>query len=151
MLNFHQEEIFFRNSLADSNAIVINSALAKYLGWEDPLGRMIYMPGSEDIEDYPLKIVGVVEDFNYASLHEDVKPLIILNQADRIRYTCIKINTADKQEILSLIEEKWTKFYPDYPFEYFFQNAKIQDLYTADLRMGNYLCISLSSPYLLLY
>ncbi|MCD4730148.1 MAG: FtsX-like permease family protein, partial [Bacteroidales bacterium] len=127
---------FFENSIADSNAIIINKSYAEELGWENPLGKNIFIPGDETVEDYPLKIVGVVENFNYASLHEDVKPLIIMNSPERVRYLSLKINPKDQQQVLELISAKWEELYPDYPFEYFMQKAKYDNMYISDVNMG---------------
>jgi putative ABC transport system permease protein len=127
---------FFENSIADSNAIVINKAYQKKLGWEDPLGKLIFIPGNEGEEGYPLKIVGVVEDFNYASLHEEVMPLIIMNQPERINYLSIKINPEDKKQVLGLISAKWESLYPEYPFEYFMQQTKYEEMYTSEVNMS---------------
>ena len=127
---------FFENSIADSNAIVINKAYQDKLGWQDPLGKLIFIPGNEGEEGYPLKIVGVVEDFNFASLHEKVMPLIIMNQPERIRYLAIKINPENQQQVLGLISSKWEELYPDFPFEYFMQRTKYEEMYKAEVNMS---------------
>ncbi len=127
---------FFENSIADSNAIVINKAYQDKLCWQDPLGKLIFIPGNEGEEGYPLKIVGVVEDFNFASLHEKVMPLIIMNQPKRIRYLAIKINPENQQQVLEVISSKWEALYPDYPFEYFMQQTKYEEMYKAEVNMS---------------
>lgn len=127
---------FFENSIADSNAIIINRAYQKELGWEDPLGKLIFIPGNEGEEGYPLKIVGVVKDFNFASLHEEVMPLIIMNQSERINYLSIKIKPEDKKQVLGLIAAKWESLYPAYPFEYFMQQTKYEEMYASEVNMS---------------
>lgn len=127
---------FFENSIADSNAIVINKAYQKKLGWEDPVGKLIFIPGNEGEEGEPLKIVGVVEDFNFASLHEEVMPLIIMNKPERVRYLSIKINPEDQKQVLGLISSKWESLYPEYPFEYFMQQTKYEEMYTSEVNMS---------------
>ncbi len=92
---------FFENSIADSNAIIINQAYLDILGWDDPLEKNIYIPGGND-NDYPLKIVGLIENFNYASLHEEVKPLIIMNDPSRINYLSVKINPENQKQVLGI-------------------------------------------------
>jgi len=127
---------FFEGSIVDSNAIIINKTYADELGWENPLGKNIFIPGDETTADYPLEIVGVVDDFNYASLHEEVKPLIIMNDSERVRYLSLKINPKNHQQVLELITAKWEEHYPDYPFEYFMQKAKYDNMYVSDVNMG---------------
>jgi len=137
VLNAHflQGRNFFENSKADSNAIIINKAYLEELGWNDPLGKNIYIPGEGDV-GYPLKIIGVIDNFNFASLHEDVMPLIIMNQPERIRYLSIKINPEDKKQVLSLISSKWEELFPEYPFEYFMQQTKYEEMYSSEVNMS---------------
>jgi len=135
--NIGQGRNFFENSIADSNAIVINKAYQKKLGWDNPVGKLIFIPGNEEEEGYPLKIVGVVEDFNYASLHEEIMPLIIMNQPERVRYLSIKINPEDQRQVLGLISSKWENLYPEYPFEYFMQQTKYEEMYTSEVNMSS--------------
>jgi putative ABC transport system permease protein len=127
---------FFENSKADSNAIIINKAYQKKLGWDNPVGKFIFIPGNEGEEGYPLKIIGVVENFNFASLHEEVMPLIIMNQPERVKYLSIKINPEDKKQVLGLISSKWESLYPGYPFEYFMQQSKYQEMYASEVNMS---------------
>ena len=127
---------FFENSIADSNAIVINEAYLDQLGWDYPLGRTIFIPGNSESENTPLRIVGVVEDFNYASLHQEVKPLIIMNSPANIRYLSLKINPENQKEILGLIGARWEKLYPAYPFEYLMQQSVYDGMYIREVNMG---------------
>ncbi len=132
---FLQGRNFFENSIADSNAIIINRAYWEKLGWENPLEKNIYIPGADD-NHYPLKIVGVIENFNYASLHEEVKPLIVMNEPGRINYLSIKIKPENQKEVLGLIASKWEEFYPAYPFEYFMQQSKYEEMYSSESDMS---------------
>ncbi len=120
----------------DSNAIIINKAYQDKLGWKDALNKQIFIPGENGEKAYPLKIVGVVDNFNFASLHADVMPLIIMNQPDRIRYLAIKITPENQQEVIQLIASKWKALYPDFPFEYFMQQTKYEEVYTKEVNMS---------------
>ena len=65
------------NSADDFGSIIVNEALVKEYGWKDPIGQKL--PGS-----YEERIVGVVKDFNYESLHTKVKPLVLALRHDSI-------------------------------------------------------------------
>ena len=134
--NIESGRNFFENSKVDSNAIVINKSYQKELGWANPLGKFIYIPGNEGEEGYPLKIIGVVEDFNFASLHEKVMPLIIMNRMENVRYLNIRINPQDKKQVIGLIADKWEQLYPAYPFEFFMQQTRYEEMYTSEVNMG---------------
>lgn len=127
---------FYENSLTDSNAIIINKAYQDHLGWEDPINKQIFIPGENGGNAQPLKIVGVVDNFNFASLHAGVMPLIIMNQPERIRFLAIKIVPENQQEVIQLIALKWKSLYPDFPFEYFMQQTKYEEMYTKEVNMS---------------
>lgn len=131
-----QGRSFFEHSQADSNAILINKAYKEQLGWENPLGKHIYIPGATEAESVPLKIVGVVNDFNFASLHQEVKPLIVMNEPGSQRYMSLKINPLNTAEVLGLIEEKWETLFPQVPFDYFLQQTVYEEMYRAEVNMG---------------
>lgn len=126
---------FFENSQADSNAIVINQAYLEQLGWENPLGKTIFIPGNSPEESTPLRIVGVVQNFNYASLHDEVKPLILMNAPKSARYLSLRMNPQYSDETLRLIAAKWELLYPAYPFEYFIQQSVYDEMYKGEVNM----------------
>ncbi|MBI9039503.1 MAG: ABC transporter permease [Bacteroidales bacterium] len=128
---------FFKDSELDSNAIIINKALMDHLGWKEAIGKSIYIAADSIINDYQLKVIGVMDNFNYASLHEEIKPLLIHVQANRLRYIYVKINPSDQKKVLSTIESKWNELNPDTPFDYFFQESKFGELYSSEQKMGN--------------
>jgi putative ABC transport system permease protein len=68
-----------------TEAIVINEAMARYLNWDDPIGKQF-----EIFEFRKGRVIGVLKDFNFASLRENVQPLsIVLN--DNPLYLSIKL------------------------------------------------------------
>ncbi len=127
---------FFREgSKADSHAIVINTAMMKQAGWEDPLGKKVIMPDRGIEKEYT--VIGMVDDFNYASVHSPVESLLIFNNPGNSRYLCIRMQGIDQYKTLEAIGNKWNDLYPDFPFDYFFQEAFYDDLYREDRKMGN--------------
>ena len=90
---------FSKEFSTDSSAIVINQAAAKLLGWQDPIGRKI---GAILKPDFDVKkpvldvytIIGVVEDFNYNSLHEPVRALALyLKKSDQMITCRLRVDT----------------------------------------------------------
>ncbi len=128
---------FFENSKLDSNSVIINKALMDHLGWKEAVGKSIFIAADTITKDYQLKIIGVMDNFNYASLHEEIKPLLMHVQANRFRYIYVRINHSDQNKILSMIESKWNELNPDTPFDYFFQESKFGELYSSEQKMGN--------------
>jgi putative ABC transport system permease protein len=126
---------FFRaGSKADSQAVVINTAMMKQAEWDDPIGKKVIMPDQGDEVEYT--VIGMVDDFNYASVHTPVESLLIFNNPANSRYLCVRIADGDQGKTLEAIGSKWNELFPDFPFDYFFQEAYYDDLYREDRRMG---------------
>jgi len=121
---------------ADSAAIIVNKALVTEVGWLDPIGKTISLPGPEGIDGPQFKVIGVTDDFNYASLHETVKPLIIHIDPNRVRYIGIKYDPSASNTLLANLTEKWEQLNPGYPFNYFFLEEKFKQLYYSEKQMA---------------
>jgi len=72
---YKKAEYFTQTNEADKNSIIINEAAVRKLGYENPIGRKLIEPGSDE----ELTIIGVVKDFHYGSLLEEISPLIIFH------------------------------------------------------------------------
>jgi len=99
-------------SPADANAILVNETFARQYGWNDPIGKKVYRDGE-------MKIIGVVKDFHFSSLHSRLMPLI-LNPAPFNGYNYVLIKTAngDQKTIIAGLEDQWKKSFPGKPFNY---------------------------------
>ncbi len=127
--NFHE------NSQTDSSSIIINNSLRNDLGWDNPLGKHMIISDA-DAGEIKLKIIGVVNDFNYASLHEDIKPMIIFTRPSNY-YISVRYNPLNKVQIIKKLEEKWSEMYPSIPFDYFIQEERLNELYRSENTMGD--------------
>jgi len=115
---------------------LVNETLVKALGWEDPIGReLTHWSGTVG------KIIGVMKDFNFQSLHNPIGPLFFFLRYTEIQYISVKINTAHIPETLAFIENKMTKFSPGYPFEYSFFDEIFRRTYNTEQKMGNIIAI----------
>lgn len=122
---------FFSEELAgDSNAVVINEALARSLGWENPLGRQIDVSG----ELSNGRVIGVIKDFHTASLHNTVEPLLLFLE-NRGSFLSLRVEPRGLDQTLAYIEETWKQFDPDFPFEYFFLDDHFAAFYSAEQKI----------------
>lgn len=131
----------FLKGETDSMSIILNESAAKFLGDEDILERKLYRIIDEEthvIKEY--RIVGIVKDFNFSSLREDVKPLVFVYGADQGSMT-LRINTSDIPDLLSTIESHWKAQVPDLPFEYSFMDADFDNLYKGERQTGKLITI----------
>src|SRR5690606_19208909 len=112
-----------------SNVFICNRAAAKLMGWEDdPIGKKVrWFHGEEDGQ-----IIGMVEDFNFMSLHNAVEPLLIVKSNEEGGFLHLKVSGDDLPATLDYIKTKWTGFDPKHPFEFFFQDQRFDEQYRAD-------------------
>jgi putative ABC transport system permease protein len=107
-------------------AILINEATARELGWDDPVGRQITAASQER------RVVGVVKDFHFASVRHRVEPLVMLYNPNGGSTMSIRLAASDVRPALAQIEETWTRLYPDFPFEYSFISDEFAQLYREE-------------------
>ena len=127
--------------LTDSSAIIVNETAAKMLNISlDPLHKTIY---KEDLKK-EFHIIGVVKDFNFSSLKDNITPLAFLlttpamkkYEGDGPDNLSIKVNTDHLPALLSRIENKWKSFSPRQQFTYYFMDDEFDALYKSERRMG---------------
>ncbi len=132
---------FSRNSLKDTAAILLNEAAAKFLGNKNILDKKLYRLEDEKtktIAEY--HVIGIVKDFNFSSLREQVRPLMMMYGSDHGGMT-LKINTADIPELVSSIEHQWKSIAPDLPFEYRFMDDDFDNLYKGERKVAELITI----------
>ena len=125
---------FSRDFPSDSSAILVNEATVKEMGWDNGVNEyLISFEGNG--KSTKLKVVGVLKDFNYASLRETIRPLIIRLGLDGDRMA-IRFNSDNPREVVSFIKEKWQTFAPNAPFEYAFLDQTFDAMYRTEQRLS---------------
>lgn len=122
---------FDLNIKTDSTAYLINETAAKRLGWEDPVGRSLSYGGSQQGQ-----VIGVVKDFNFSSLHEEVSPIILRMNQWRPSNIALRMEPGAIQEKLATIQGIWKEMAPNVPFEFDFMDDQIDDMYKGEQRMS---------------
>ncbi|MCD6598063.1 MAG: ABC transporter permease [Bacteroidales bacterium] len=137
-INLVEGRWFSKEMGGDSLAVVLNKAAVKAYGYEDPIGKKILQIGaSRDTSDLAMKIIGVVEDFHYESLHQTIQPLIIgFNRNRFASYFAVRIHPDNYQKAISFIEEKWNAIVADQPIEYTFLEDALKTNYKDDQNEG---------------
>lgn len=107
---------------------LVNESLVRDLLLEQPIGTSVSVVGN-DLEG---KIIGVVKDFHYRSLHRRIEPLIMRVDPNNMWCLSVKIAGGPLADHLKSIESEWKKFAPDYPFEYQFVDDTIERQYQAE-------------------
>ncbi len=114
---------------------VVNEAAVKKLGFvsnEDAIGHAYTIGLSDGVKRFEPEIIGVVKDFHFNSLHEEVSPLLFMHWPFLFQEVSVKINPTDVPETIKEIKKVWEKFYPAHPFDYSFLDEKIDNMYKAE-------------------
>ncbi|GAA4050856.1 ABC transporter permease [Hymenobacter glaciei] len=110
---------------ADSAAILVNQVLVAGLGMPDPVGQRL--DGS--------RIVGVVRDFHYESLHEKIKPLL-LKLDPQINTVLVKLQPNAEQATIARLQQLYAAYNPGFTLDYTFLNTDYQAQYVAERRVA---------------
>ena len=123
----------FQKEFNDSLQVIINQAFAKEMGPGSPIGKKLRSTTNNQSSPENT-IIGVVEDFNFASLHSKVSPLIIFNGNSNFVPSSIAIrsNSTNYQTIQPQIEAAWKQFVPDQTMRLSYLNEELYSLYEAD-------------------
>jgi putative ABC transport system permease protein len=120
-------------------AVLINRTAAAMLGFtpKQAIGKWIRNTVRDNAKR---RVVGVIEDFNFLSLKENMDALVISPSEDR-RVAVIKLKPGDLPSQLAVVKEMYKKAAPAYPFEYTFLDQKFDELYKTDIRQQTMLII----------
>ncbi|HSZ32029.1 MAG TPA: ABC transporter permease, partial [Puia sp.] len=116
----------------DSSAIIINETAAKFFGFKNPLNRTIYRHANR-VETF--HIIGVMKDFHFKSLRENISPVVLYLDEDRAALN-VKVNTTNIISLTGLIKSKWKTLAPNQQMDYSFMDADFDAAYRAEDRIG---------------
>ena len=116
-------------------SFILNESAAKAIGWRNPenaVGKRIVYGGRD------AHIVGILKDFHFESLHQDIQPTIFFIPSDSTNYNymSIKLDGGNIAGGIAHLEKTWKQFLPQFPFEYHFIDEDFGALYEAEQRQG---------------
>ena len=133
---------FSKKLLTDiGTSVVVNETLVERMGWAEPLGKRLSagpMVG---------RVIGVVRDFHFKSLHRQVEPLVMVAPRDDFsalppaarpmvsRTLLLRISGEDVSQTLSYLSDQFVAFDPKHPFEYEFLDDSLDQLYMSERRL----------------
>jgi len=112
--------------------ILVNKATAAEFGLEprELLGRRTQIGGGSGT------IVGVVENFHFAPLHQEIEPLFIFTYPG-FNKLLVSFNTDNTRQAVENTRQIWNRLFPEFPFEYEFLDQEYNALYRQEQRAGN--------------
>ncbi len=125
--------------LFDTGRVLVNETVLKRLGLKPEQG-----PGTKlftkfpGVPEFSNEIVGVMNDFNYNSLHDEVKPFMLAYSAPQpfMSNLTVATDTRNYQSLLSKIETIWQKDFPSEPFQYKFLDQEVQKQYETEITLS---------------
>jgi putative ABC transport system permease protein len=97
----------------DSTAVIVNETAAKLLDFPNPINQVVYVPQDQNAKVLKAyHIIGVIKDFNFQSLRDNVAPLMLYNTIDRGALT-VRFNAANIPVMLDQLKVKWKTFSPN--------------------------------------
>lgn len=124
-------------------AFILNEAAAKLLGWsvDECIGKAFEFTVYIDKPDLRQgAVIGVVNDFNFESLHRKVEPLVIYINKHSYYADFLSVKLASAAAIPKAVDElqnAWNKFNPDKPVDFFFLDKRLQQLYTGEAKLSS--------------
>lgn len=139
---------FYRDNPADYfSSFIINEAAARELGWEnDAVGKRIKYFHDEEWG----QVIGVIKDFNHASLHMAIEPVIMVYSEQINDFMMVKLSGDNIAGTVDLVQNTWNEFMPSQPFEYEFMDHSLYEQYKSDqiqlqlIQILSFICIFIS-------
>ncbi|MFW5706003.1 MAG: FtsX-like permease family protein [Bacteroidota bacterium] len=115
----------------DTAAFIINETAVKKLGLTDPIGADIM------VWQHHGKVIGVVSDFNYMSLHHEIDPSVFSMYATWFGKISIRMSPGKVKQTMAFIEEQFAEADPNYTFEYTFVDDSFEEMYRKEEHVNN--------------
>lgn len=122
----------FSKETNDSLSIMLNETAVRVFELEDPIGKKLKQTRGEDVVEFT--IVGVIKDFNFQTLHDNITPLTIRSNESfggGGLYAYVRVKSDNISSTIAALEDKWKQFSAQ-PFKYFFLDENINQQYQGE-------------------
>jgi len=117
----------FSNDMGTSkNKIILNQTAVKKMGMEDPLNKKVVF------FDDTLQVIGIVKDFHFQSLHQEIAPMALTKRRNWFEVITIKIDGNQVSQTLEDIESSFKTVDPNNTFQYWFIDQNFAEMYLAE-------------------
>ena len=124
---------FQEGNPTDSSALILSEAAVKALSLSDPLNQRIYTEFGEE-RSSPNPIIGVVKDFHFQSLNQEIKPLIIRFNSNAKYLMTVRISGNNTGSTLEYIGKVWNSFKEQQPLQLTFLEEDLAALYDNEAK-----------------
>lgn len=120
----------------DSTAVILNETAIKKMKLAGALDRSV-VTEYDQVANLERRVIGVMHDFNFQSLHEEIQPLAIILGRSPNWEMAIRIEDTNREITLELIRESWKKHAPGAPFEYSFLDENFEILQKSEVNVAS--------------
>lgn len=120
----------------DTSGFIINESAVKALGWKSPQDAV-----GKDFKygNTPGHIIGVVKDFNFESMHQQIVPMVLVMFPPSVDYfnnISVKLTGNNLSAAMDYMQKTWQKYLPEIPYQYNFLDENFDKLYSSEQRQG---------------
>lgn len=137
-LEFVAGRNFSKDFPSDSTALILNETAVEKFGFDDPIGKIVYAPDDFGVDGpslSPFRVIGVVRDFHYESLRQNIRALS-LRQGRSTGAISVKLEQGDAAATVASVERTWKTMAPGQPFNYYFLDESFDRVYRAENRIS---------------
>lgn len=109
-------------------AYILNEAACRLTGWADPVGKPFKIMGRGTV-------IGVIRDFNFQSLHQEIRPLALYVHPESFAYLLVRLRAGEIGEALRFLRRTWEEIIPAAPFAYSFFDEDFARVYGSETRL----------------
>ncbi len=118
-------------ALDSEKALIINETAVRALGLEDPIGKQLYSYG------FYGEVVGVVNDFNFRSLHSSIEPLLFMIEEENYNYVYIRLSPGSQKNTVEQIKSVLSDVDSHYIPDMIYVDKRMEQYYQGEQRTGN--------------
>lgn len=119
-----------------SEAVIVNEAFVRRFNLKDPIGKK-FSEFSADPRPrefrYDPRIIGVVKNYHFYSLRDEIDPLVLALSGDPINHVLVRYAPGRAAETLALLRQTWSRTNPRIPFSYVFLSDILAGQYESEM------------------
>ena len=116
---------------------IVNREAVRQMGLDEPVGKWIAT------WEHKRLVIGVVDDYNFTNLRENVEPLLLLaDKPELLNFAFIRVSPQDVEKTLSFIQDVWQQLESDIPFYHRFLSERLDKMYKAEEKVGELFAVS---------
>lgn len=123
---------FDERMATDSTTVIINEALARDMGWDNPLEE--HLNWREDTVGLGAQVIGVLSDYHFLSLNNNIEPMFLSMDKKNTGYLTtmlVKLSPGDIPQKIEKVKSAWAELYPDKSFDYSFMDEDVAKQYNS--------------------